>query len=375
MIVLHHSTYYCADEAFMDRLSQSGPSNLFDAIIWLTTKLWWGVPIFFVISGYCIAASADRHVRKRHSVRSYFARRLQRIYPPLWAYLVIAAILIGVVEWLSPGLADDTNHEIYPPWSLSPGQWLGNLTLTESWRWHFVGEQRYLSGQLWTLCYEEQFYLVVGLLLIACPRYLLLGAAAVTGLTFANLWMFPQVDVDGFFFDCRWFEFAAGIGVYYAINYAGRAGFWSMAALFLGAAVLRQLANYEMINLPDDRLPATIACGYALILLAVHRFDLQIHNAWWTRPLTFCGTMCYSLYLIHWPLVKVLSHLLYETGVQSPALTVCVTLPACLLVSILGGIAFYERVEKRWILSRPSGEPASATTLSSQQQAIPPAVS
>src|SRR5437762_2479236 len=46
--------------------------------------LGWGVPIFFVISGYCIATTVDSSRRKANPARNFFARRFRRIFPPFW---------------------------------------------------------------------------------------------------------------------------------------------------------------------------------------------------------------------------------------------------------------------------------------------------
>ena len=41
-----------------------------------------GVPLFFVVSGYCMMASARSAVRRDEPVKSYLWRRLMRIFPP-----------------------------------------------------------------------------------------------------------------------------------------------------------------------------------------------------------------------------------------------------------------------------------------------------
>jgi len=49
------------------------------------TTVWIGghaVMVFFVISGYCIAASADACQRKGWAFREFMWQRVQRIYPP-----------------------------------------------------------------------------------------------------------------------------------------------------------------------------------------------------------------------------------------------------------------------------------------------------
>ena len=74
----------------------------------------------------------------------------------------------------------------FRPWWLSGWQWLGNVSLTEIWRHHVAGGNKALYlGHAWTLCYEEQFYVVVGLLLLVAPRRFFAGAVAVTALTLA----------------------------------------------------------------------------------------------------------------------------------------------------------------------------------------------
>ena len=57
-----------------------------------------GVPIFFVISGYCIAASADSSRRKGDSPWTFLKRRFWRIYPPYWASLVGLIALVAVLD-------------------------------------------------------------------------------------------------------------------------------------------------------------------------------------------------------------------------------------------------------------------------------------
>ena len=97
-----------------------------------------GVPLFFVISGYCIAATADATRERSGSVRGYFARRFRRIFPPYWAVLGITLICAAIVERaLAPGLVSGDFGPIASipdPFTLSPTHWVGSLTLTETWR-------------------------------------------------------------------------------------------------------------------------------------------------------------------------------------------------------------------------------------------------
>src|SRR6187549_1517814 len=57
-VVVFHSTYYAASPALEDAV-RTAQGSLFELLIAASTRLWVGVPMFFVISGYCIAAAAD----------------------------------------------------------------------------------------------------------------------------------------------------------------------------------------------------------------------------------------------------------------------------------------------------------------------------
>src|SRR4029078_6267041 len=96
-----------------------------------------GVPVFFVISGYCIAATAEATRRRDGNIADYFLRRFRRIFPPYWAVLITSAIIIALFDLLiAPCLITSQPRMESRPWWFSISQWFGNITLTETWRWH-----------------------------------------------------------------------------------------------------------------------------------------------------------------------------------------------------------------------------------------------
>ena len=80
-----------------------------------------------------------------------------------------------------------------------------------------------------------------------------------------------------------------------------------------------------------------------------HPLDRRLSGSPFAAPVSWCGLMCYSLYLVHWPVCKGLSHALYAAGVDTPRLTVLVTMPACLAASIAAAWPFHVLVERRFL--------------------------
>jgi peptidoglycan/LPS O-acetylase OafA/YrhL len=311
-----------------------------------------GVYIFFVISGYCIAAASDRSRITGLPVRDYFVRRFRRIYPPLWFAMgfAIAVFLVVDVLWLPRSLSSEP--WIQPrPWWHTWSQWLGNLTLIESWRPHVFGSPRaHFPGQAWTLCYEEQFYAVMGGLLLM-PRLLFRGVAVVSVGTIAAVVSAPHFgwDLSGFFFDGSWLNFAAGVLVYHGLHRSPRgARYVGIVLLLVGAAISPQ------VGVPGG----AVGFVFAVVLWCLHPFDRGISSSIVLRPITWCGEMCYSLYLVHQLLVKAVAVSLASIGMVSPLATLFVTVPLSIVVSVAFGRLFYLVVERRFIKARPVYQPA-----------------
>ena len=125
-----------------------------------TPGWWWlinsfpGVPIFFVISGFLISASYERST----SLVSYARNRILRIYPGLWACVLVTipvAMYFGFhfVNW--SGLA----------WL--PAQFVGLIYTPEFLEGFGFGSY---NGSLWTIPIELQFYVLLPLMYLALSR-------------------------------------------------------------------------------------------------------------------------------------------------------------------------------------------------------------
>jgi len=109
---------------------------------WLVRYGWFGVDLFFVLSGFLIAGQLLRPFARgeRPDYARFFSRRLLRTLP---VYLVVVAAYFAI-----PGVRDRPN--IAPLWQF--------LTFTENVPpWPTPG---LALSHVWSLCVEEQFYLV-----------------------------------------------------------------------------------------------------------------------------------------------------------------------------------------------------------------------
>jgi peptidoglycan/LPS O-acetylase OafA/YrhL len=349
MLMLYHASFY-GDYCF--RLSDVSTWSWAGLPLHAIRHCWFGVPIFFVISGYCIAASIDSTRRKPHSLRDYFVRRFRRIYPPLWITCALAALFIWAMTSIPAVRAEC--KQLPDLATLTVWQWLGNFLAAESWRHNLGGgETAYLMPNTWTLCYEEQFYVVTGLLLAFASRRFFQAAAWVTVAVVVARHLLPRLGFDqaGFFWDGHWIMFAGGILVYHALNYGDARRRWIAVAVFAlgmayGAAGRLFGADHFQKHLGEYLF---VAGAFAIAIMFLRKWDAAIAQHWAGAPLRWCGQRSYSLYLTHYLLVVVVSSWLAAGGLTSEWEVAAIVVPTCLLLSLLPAIVFYELIERRFI--------------------------
>ncbi len=317
----------------------------------LVTALNWniGTPLFFVISGYCIAGSLVSARRKGTTAPVFLGRRLWRIYPTYWAAvlgLVALVLALDALGWSSLH-KNGLSLEIGSPRDLTASQWIGNLTLTETWRPILMGpETAVFTRVAWSLCYLEQFYLLCVIAVALWPerfgRALAVATAAIVFFRVAAWDSGALHRIDGLF-PVRWHEFAVGLAVYWRLNGPTAASFWHRRGLeafilaVLGIACLHQFVS-------------TIASALlGLALIVMYRWDGVVSAFGWLAPLRKCGTWSYSIYLTHLPVVAVCNPILNNLGLSGFWARTFVLLPMVAAVSMVVGWAFYQAVERRFL--------------------------
>ncbi len=303
-----------------------------------------GVPFFFVISGYCIAASADSNRRREHTPWSFLRRRFWRIYPLYWVSFFSIVVLVTVLDAI--GLSRwhiNVSHalDLYPPSAMSACQWVGNLTLIETWRplvWGGAGHV--FTRVAWTLCYEEQFYFVCFLILWLAPRRLFGAMAGVSvviiGLRVWAWWAGCLDRIDGTFV-MRWHEFAVGLAVFWRLN--GRASRLAKRCVELSLIALTVIGVVHGLRLTSE------AGIFGLALIALRRWDGLAESTIGLRALSAFGRRSYSIYLVHSPVCTVGVACLREFGLTGFWTRALLVVPLVSLAATTVGWLFFEVVE------------------------------
>lgn len=281
------------------------------------------VMLFFVISGYCIAASADSCHRRGFGFGTFMMRRIRRIYPPYLLSLMFWTIT-RVAKWYFSGVNDMAQSLHGVP--RTAVDWVQNVTLTQ---WlsllrnplpSAAENQTLFVAAYWSLCYEEQFYLLTGLMLAAASVFKVTIRSMVTALIVVGLvWnvLFPQICY-GVFIE-YWALFGLGALVFYRLCRSTPAQRRlidaGLIAVFLGAAALRFLPAFNgsapwAVDAPglsfskraELRLvyeELLIGAGFAMLLILMRPLSEKVRGRLWYKPFAALGMITFSLYLIH----------------------------------------------------------------------------
>lgn len=276
-----------------------------------------GVPMFFVISGFCIAA-AGRSAARDGAVVTFLRRRLRRIYPPYWASVLVVAAVPFVIEAIS---AVKTGRFDAPsPANLNFGylrydlvDWVEVLSLLRVFQVDpNAGSLQYkfttINAVYWTLAIEVQFYLVVALAVAMRRRfYAVLAGVTLASIPFA---LTPSTLRWGIFLP-YWPMFAVGATVFWLTDrqWSVRHLLGSRAPAVAAVALLLLLASVAIpmgMGFPMERNLFAVVVG--LVLYLSYGVDPAFRRAIesWKGPSGLLvrlgvalGAMSYTIYLLH----------------------------------------------------------------------------
>jgi peptidoglycan/LPS O-acetylase OafA/YrhL len=324
-----------------------------------------GVDVFFVISGYLITSIVCLALRSDDfSFRTFYARRINRIFPALLAVLAACALagwfLLFPLDYRDAGKAIGFG-----------AAFLSNIALLHDAGYFETASELNPLLHLWSLGVEEQFYLLwppVIVLAWRWPRGAFAAALAILLASFAaNLALTPGHPAAAFYLPVtRFWELMTGCLLAIAATAGpGR----DLASIDAWRRVGQWFARYERAV-----RAAAVLLGLLLIVAAAALIDRsRAFPGWWaalpvmgaallivagpspwisrrllgSRVMVWIGLISYPLYLWHWPLLAAIR--IVRLGEEPPPLMKAIAI----LVAFVLAYTTY-RVIERPFRFRPS---------------------
>jgi peptidoglycan/LPS O-acetylase OafA/YrhL len=272
------------DTAFWARTPFSGATA--NVIVGLAAGGAFGVDLFFALSSFLITTLLlrEREAGGTVDVTAFYMRRILRIWPLYFVFLLVVTPLMGYV------LPDES----------MPLKYIGAfLLLAGNWACVLWGYPHSVAGPLWSVSMEEQFYLVWPWILRRWAANLLAVALVLVAVSFvARIYLVmqgavhPQIWCNTL---ARLDPIACGalLAVIIRRKEISLSGVTRAALLLFGIAVLTLAGRYgdftgtrSLIMFPA----VTVAC-VALILATLGLPAV--------RPLVYLGRISYGLYVFH----------------------------------------------------------------------------
>jgi len=283
---------------------------------------WWGVDLFFAISGFVIARSlipAMRSCSTRQEywqqIRNFWLRRAFRLLPSAWLWL--ALMLLGCLFLNRSGAFGTLSANVQA--TLAGVFQYANFRFADSFFHYEYGS----SFVYWSLALEEQFYLLFPLLIVLCRKHLvwiLLALVAVQLFTVRTpILMVVRTD-------------ALALGVLLAL-WTMQPGYrrweptflrqaWAgFSALIVIGALLSFMAT-DRFTFASYRIGSIAVLSAVLVWIASYNRDYLMPAGSLQRLMGWIGSRSYGIYLIHIPAYQLVRELIFRlqvAGLPSPA--------------------------------------------------------
>jgi peptidoglycan/LPS O-acetylase OafA/YrhL len=324
----------------------------------------WGVDLFFVLSGFLITGILIDTKPAINRARSFYGRRVLRIFPIY--YLTLAIVFVGehFSQWIKAagnlqGAADHVSYVLY---------FQNFLPL-----WHHGDYPLSVLGPFWSLAVEEQFYLLWPILVWRLPLKSILKVCAIGMLmTLAlrlilvphfgpGIWVFALTPTraDGLFVGAALAVILAIKGEFPKPLFAGLASVGVLLLLlvpiFRPARELWETGHLmAMIGITGVAL-----LSGALIIFCLTYSESRLARTFQMQWLRNFGKYSYGIYVIHQTVYYAGETFLRARGVAFPLPTPFAFLYAISLMTITYGLAWlsFNYFESRFLNLKRHFEP------------------
>jgi len=268
---------------------------------------WIGVQLFFVLSGFLITRNLFALRGTENYFRTFFGRRVLRIFPLYFSALIVAFVIVPQLVNLDAKTLASQTHQI----------WL--WTFLSNWVQPFgLGVDGF--SHFWSLAVEEQFYLIWPLVILVCnaPRVrsicLILAVMALLiriGCVAGGV----RPEIPYMFTVCRMDALALGAIIATLTTSSARVSWLSARPtqwLLLIVMVLVLVGLSTHVFNAFDYLTLTmgqtaLSIGFAMIVWLIVELELT-HKAHWllrllnTKALRSIGKYSFAMYVFHLPI-------------------------------------------------------------------------
>ncbi|WP_276134052.1 acyltransferase family protein [Polluticoccus soli] len=307
-----------------------------------------GVQFFFVLSGFLITyiICEEKARTGQLNLKNFFVRRILRIWPLY--YLMVA------VAYITPYILEHFLHLPSSGEGYRPNIWVSVLFL-ENYKMMATGQHANVSplSVMWTLCIEEHFYIVWGLLLYYLnlkdlPK--LIVACLLAGLVCRMVYVANNIPTSDLFTNIDLFAYGAipaylliakGEQVDVAIN---KIPYW--AKLMFIVSLLLTILVCSQYKTDKDYVAITSLLGllFSLLIMLIlpenNRLKIGDKNV-----LSRAGVYTYGLYLYHTLVINLLKQVYSKQNISldnaaSAIAFFVLALTATLLCSVLSYYLF-----------------------------------
>lgn len=300
-----------------------------------------GVDLFFVISGFLITGIIRHEIEaQRFSFLSFYFRRAKRLLPA--AFAVLAFVIMCAPFVLTEIALNDLKEQV-----IGALLFIANfVTWAQTGYFEAAADTKPLL-HFWSLAVEEQYYLVMPLLLFFVPRKSwFIVVATIVAASFALSVYLAPLNPDAAFYLPLTRMWELGLGSLAAIGNIQLSGHRSLSIARIPAIVVIVIVPFFPTGLPHPGLDALLICAATLVIILGHNAS-SWERCLPVKALARVGDISYSLYLVHWPIL-VFTRAVYLDEPPQPAIWIAVAL------SFLLSVALYRFVEEPFRKKNPA---------------------
>lgn len=268
---------------------------------------WMGVDLFFVLSGFLITSILLAARQRPRYFRDFYARRTLRIFPVY--YLLLGLYVLAAWGW---GGAQPWRY-----WGMHAGFLSATIEVFRSW--NFLAPAWVYAGVtvLWSLSIEEQFYLLWAPLVrwLRPSGLWAVLIAAIVGAPLVRWWMHTRYFPEYRFLPARFDSLAWGAvlalvwqacrssqrdRLIRGLARTGAAAGLALALLLAATGGRRESLAFAIFGYSVLAVFFAAVVGWT-VASANSRQPLCRCLRW--RPLRYLGTISYTTYLIHYPIL------------------------------------------------------------------------